>query len=126
MKRALAWLVCSLVLGVLLGACGSGGAGDQDGEAVATGTPRSERADRQATIMQQQESRTAEQVSDQVAQGEAAGDVAAQSGDGEAQDLEMVAAGEIDFGHRKGLPFNRNVVGDPDAPVLIVEYSDFQ
>lgn len=31
-----------------------------------------------------------------------------------------------DGSHREGLPISRNVVGDPDAPVLIVEYSDFQ
>ena len=35
-------------------------------------------------------------------------------------------SGVIAFGHREGLPFARNVVGDPEAPVLIVEYSDFQ
>ena len=28
--------------------------------------------------------------------------------------------------HRRGLPISRNVIGDPQAPVLIVEYSDFQ
>ena len=28
-------------------------------------------------------------------------------------------------GHRAGLIANRNVVGDPDAPVLITDYSDF-
>ena len=34
--------------------------------------------------------------------------------------------GSIDFGHREGLPYLRNSVGDPEAPVVIVEYSDFQ
>ena len=31
----------------------------------------------------------------------------------------------IESGHRAGLPFTRNVVGDPDAPIVIIEYSDF-
>ena len=67
----------------LAAACGSDAPDD-------TGTVRSDRAARDASIMQHG------------------------------------AAGVIDFGHRQGLPFARNVVGEPDAPVLIVEYSDFQ
>ena len=39
-----------------------------------------------------------------------------------AERIEPRNAGE----HRIGLPTSRNVVGDPDAPVVIVEYSDFQ
>ena len=31
----------------------------------------------------------------------------------------------ITEGHRAGLIANRNIVGDPDAPVLITDYSDF-
>ena len=69
----------------LAAACGSDAPDD-------TGTVRSERAARDASITQQQ----------------------------------ATPAGVIDFGHRAGLPFTRNVVGDLDAPVLIVEYSDFQ
>jgi len=85
--------------GLLFSACGSGG--EPADEDVSTGTVRSERADREASIMQQ------EQGADQPAE------VGADSG-------------VIAFGHREGLPFARNVVGDPEAPVLIVEYSDFQ
>jgi len=33
-------------------------------------------------------------------------------------------AERINFGHREGLIVNRNVIGDPDAPVLIAEYGD--
>lgn len=33
-------------------------------------------------------------------------------------------AERISFGHREGLIVNRNVIGDPDAPVLIAEYGD--
>ena len=36
-----------------------------------------------------------------------------------ASDVERISGG-----HRDGLIVNRNVVGDPDAPVLIVEYGD--
>jgi len=85
--------------GLLFSACGSGG--EPADEDVSTGTVRSERTDREASIMQQ------EQGADQPA--EAGAD-----------------SGVIAFGHREGLPFARNVVGDPEAPVLIVEYSDFQ
>lgn len=89
MKSAL-WVVALIgAVGLLVSACGSGG------EPGSTETPRSERAQRQATIMQQ-EGREADQL------------------------------GVIDFGHREGLPFLRNSVGDPEAPVVIVEYSDFQ
>ena len=82
------WIL-PLMIGALLAACGSGGSPD-------TGTVRSERDARDASIMQQERLHLAP------------------------------AAGVIDFGHREGLPFTRNVLGDPDAPVLIVEYSDFQ
>ncbi|MXV80565.1 MAG: hypothetical protein F4X58_08410 [Chloroflexi bacterium] len=99
MKLALILATVIAGCGLLLSACGSGD-GDAD-EDVSTGTVRSERADREASIMQQ------EQGADQPA--EAGAD-----------------SGVIAFGHREGLPFARNVVGDPDAPVLIVEYSDFQ
>ena len=77
-------LIPLLIIAALLAACGSDTPDD-------TGTVRSDRAARDASIMQH-----------------------------------GAAAGVIDFGHRQGLPFTRNVVGDPDAPVLIVEYSDFQ
>ncbi len=96
MTRSLCLLAIAAVAAVLIAACGSGGA-------PSTGdTPRSERQYRQASIMQQQDA------------------AVAQSG------IEFDIPAEITFGHREGLPFTRNVVGDPDAPVLIVEYSDFQ
>ncbi len=85
------WIL-PLMIGALIAACGSGGAPDSS----ETGTVRSERDARDASIMQQE------------------------------RQIAASAAGVIDFGHREGLPFTRNVVGDPDAPVLIVEYSDFQ
>ncbi len=119
------------IAGVLLfislsSACGSGG--DAESQPSASETPSSERAYRQASIMQQQEGSVSEQ-----GDGEQQADPVAEHGDGDlgdgeggGEDLEVMASGEIDFGHRIGLPFSRNVVGDPDAPVLIVEYSDYQ
>lgn len=110
------WLaVLALGLGVVVAACGSGGGlADQDGQPVSTETPRSERAEREATIMEQQAQEVAGQQAEQA--------------DQEADEVVNVAAasGVIDYGHREGLPFTRNVVGDPDAAVVIVEYSDFQ
>ena len=117
------WLVVlALGMGMAVAACGSGGGPvDQDGQPVSTETPRSERAEREATIMEQQ----AQQVAGQTAQDEPVPDTPIESAAGEVED-EAAASGVIDFGHREGLPFARNVVGDPDAPVVIVEYSDFQ
>ncbi len=83
--------------GLLVSACGSGGDAGEQSDGSATGTQRSDRAERQASIAQQQDS-----------------------------ELAATKPGEIDFGHRRGLPFVRNVFGDPEAPVLITVYSDFQ
>ena len=96
------WLLLTLVgaLAMISVACGSGG------DLAPTGTQRSERDDRQTSISQQ---RSTPDEPHQLATANLTTD-----------------AGVIDFGHRQGLPFQRNVVGDPDAPVLIVEYSDFQ
>ena len=60
-------------------------------------TPTSTRADRAETVEQQAAQEQAEET--------------------------VAAVGE---NWRAGAPMARNVVGDPEAPVLIVEYSDFQ
>ena len=122
------WALVALAVGVglLVSACGSGGeSADQSDEPTATGTERSERADRQASIMQQQvqQSQTTAET-DNASETEQAEQVDVSSDD--APDQRATELGEIDFGHREGLPFIRNVVGDPEAPVVIVEYSDFQ
>ncbi len=113
------WLVVLAVgMGVVV-ACGSGGGPvDQQGEPVSTETPRSERAEREATIMQQQQAQQAQQDEAEVVQAEAPSAEEPIAG--------VTEVGEIDYGHREGLPYLRNSVGDPDAPVVIVEYSDFQ
>ena len=95
---------------VLATGCGSGG--NVEPSAADTDTPRSERAYRQASIMQQEAS---------VPQ-----PAAAPPERGSEEPEGVSESGTIDFGHRFGLPFARNVVGDPEAPVLIVEYSDYQ
>ena len=123
MRFALWLLACGLALGVLLSACGSGGRDAEGEQSVSTGTVRSERVERDASIIQEEAQR--EQTAAET------GRIPEQVGDGEPGGAEQVDAGVeqggvIDFGHREGLPFTRNVVGDPEAPVLIVEYSDFQ
>ena len=140
--RRSAWLVAlALVCGVLVSACGSGGdVANQSDQSTTTGTERSERAERQASIMQQQVQQDQRVQQDQQAQSTAETDSASEieqtdqteqaeqvdvSSD-DAPDQRATELGEIDFGHREGLPFIRNVVGDPEAPVVIVEYSDFQ
>jgi hypothetical protein len=93
-------------IGMVFAACGSDGQPSEDD--AYTGTVRSEREAREASVMKQQQS---EPIQDQSqVQAEANNE----------------SAGLIDFGHREGLPFFRNSVGDPEAPVVIVEYSDFQ
>lgn len=143
MKLSLFLAVLLIGAGLLFSSCGSGGAPEL--EDASTGTVRSERVEREASIMQQQQP---EQAAAQVGDGEqqedgpaqpaadppARGNGDARSGDsaeqadqvGDGEQQAAVSAGVIDFGHRQGLPFARNVVGDPNAPVVIVEYSDFQ
>ena len=99
------WLMAlaGLFAAMIAAACGSGGGGSP----AASGTPSAEREYRQASIMQQQ------------------ADAAREEQSGARGTYVITDSGQIDFGHRIGLEFSRNVLGDPDAPVLIVEYSDF-
>ena len=102
MKLALGAAALIVGMALVAAACGSGGQQADDDEY--TGTVRSNRQEREASVMQQQQ------------------DAGVDSGIGDG----VEATGVIDFGHREGLAFLRNSVGDPEAPVLIVEYSDFQ
>ena len=144
MSLILSLVTMLAVIGLLVSACGSGGeSADPDDQSQATETPRSERVERQATVMQQNQSTEAVTVQGQNAQDVEDADNQNRpqfgveddvSQDEESDDTESsaptteasVSASVIDFGHREGLPFARNVVGDPEAPVLIIEYSDFQ
>lgn len=105
------WLVGLLLLVVgalgLAAGCGSGGS---DAEPQPT-TARAERDERE-----QMEPVETEQGTGAVAE----------SDDGEGGEQEGAAARRVADERRAGLMVARNVVGDPDAPVVIVEYSDFQ
>ena len=146
--RGLLLLTLSVALGFLLVGCGSGGAPvESSDQSSGTETVRTERADRQSTVALQQQQTEQSQPTElsqptEPSQQEAATSTAqsqqstdsdsepdAQSAEVETEEVssdEVASNGVIDFGHREGLSFARNVVGDPDAPVLIVEYSDFQ
>ena len=147
MKPMLGLMALIAGLSLALSGCGSGGAPDgQEAPPLATETPRSERVERQATIMQQQATQGHEQQGPQQAEQQDSMQAqqttaeteqdATQDEGGEVAQVDVSAddaplagvheLGEIDFGHREGLPYLRNSVGDPDAPVVIVEYSDFQ
>ena len=100
-RRRAGWLglAAAALLALMLGAsCGSGGSVEPQPTPTST---RSERVEQQ----------TAQQ---QAARGQAA----------QEQVEETVAAAAENW--RAVAPMARNVVGDPEAPVLIVEYSDFQ
>ncbi len=93
--------VMTLLAGVVLTACGSQG-DDQQQSATsyeAGSTETTERPDRQSSVAAQQ---------------------------AEAEPDDEGAVVEVLRRHRAGLVAERNVVGDPDAPITIVEYSDFQ
>ena len=125
-------LLATLVLFACLAiACGSGDEADP-----VTGTPASERAERQATVEVQ-----AVQVNQQVQPAQQARQVQQeqqQTGDAteqtpqvqQAQDdgQETEAVDELPaeiVGVHKGLRSERNVLGEPDAPVEIRYFGDF-
>ena len=131
----------------LLAACGGG-----DGQSAtgATGTPAGERTERVEAVAETEAQQQGAQVvqaqqAAQVETGDAASAAQAQSEAAAEQEAAVDAEFEdeseqtISFDeqlaermaaalteHRRGLAVERNVLGDPDAPVLIVEYGDFQ
>ena len=139
-------LFCLVVaLTLIAAACGS------DEPPAPGGTEITERAERQATVVaaQQQAQQQAQQVeaeapAEQQAapeagaeaeapqqavqqQAEAPGDVEDDSTDTITLDetvIEVIVARLAE--HREGVAVERSAIGDPDAPVVIVEYGDFQ
>ena len=129
----------------LLAACGGGDEPD------ATGTQsgeRTERAEAVAEVEVQEQGEEVEQAQQaaQIEAGDEASSAAQAQSDAVAQEevpveaefedeseqtisfdeqlAERMAAALTE--HRRGLAVERNVLGDPEAPVLIVEYGDFQ
>ncbi len=137
-------LVAALTL--IAAACGS------DDPLAPGGTEITERAERQATVVatQQQAQQQAQQVeaeapaeqqaapeaaaeaeapqqAQQQAESEPPGDVEDDSTDTITLDetvIEAIVARLAE--HREGVAVERSAIGDPDAPVVIVEYGDFQ
>ena len=119
------------------------------------GTEITERAERQATVVAAQQQAQQQQVEaeapaeqqtapeqageaearqqaqqaqqQQQAQSEAPGDVEDDSTDTITLDETVIEAIVANLaGHRAGVAVERSAIGDPDAPVVIVEYGDFQ
>ncbi len=106
MRSLLAGLV--LVAAFVI-ACGSG-----DDSPPSTATQTSQRAEREATVSQQQ------------AQPQPAQSAAAEQPQPEVQDDARTDPLPTDaVGEHKGLRSQRNLLGEPDAPVLIEYYGDF-
>ncbi len=122
MSATRTWVLGLAVAGVLAAlsasACGSQGDGEQPEQPVsyqAGATETTERPDRQSTVAAGQP--------DQAEQAEQS-TIDSEQADAEPEDDGAVR--EVLRRHREGLQANRNVVGDPNAPITIVEYSDFQ
>ncbi len=112
-------LVLALLgVGLLAAACGS------DDGSQPTATETSAREARQPTVMEDQEAQSqalAEAEVEQVAAQEP--QVEAQQQSSEEQQTVELPADEV--GEHKGVRSQRNVLGEPDAPVLIEYYGDF-
>lgn len=111
-RAAIAVLAAVLAV-ALLSACGSPGDDGQSATSYEAGqTETTERPDRQSSIAAQEQDQ--------------AGQTTAESEPTEAEPDDDGAVVEVLRRHRTGLQADRNIVGDPDAPITIVEYSDFQ
>ena len=142
-RRGSQTCVLLAAVGLLAAACSGG---DAPG---ATGTPSGEREQRAATAQVEETVEQAQRAVAQAAQQEQVGEQAAQQAVQTEQAEEAVEAVEAQFedeseqtitfdeqaveravaalaAHREGLEASRNVLGHPAAPVLIVEYGDFQ
>ena len=145
---AIAWRVSQtfVLMGLVVAVTLIGAACGSDEPPAPGGTEITERADRQATVVaaqqqaQQQaqqaqqaapeaaaEAEAPQQAEQQQAESEAPGDVEDDSTDTITLDETVIEAIVARLaGHRAGLPVERSAIGDPDAPVVIVEYGDFQ
>ena len=145
---AIAWRVSQtfVLIGLVVAVTLIGAACGSDEPLAPGGTEITERADRQATVVaaqqqaQQQaqqaqqaapeaaaEAEAPQQAEQQQAESEAPGDVEDDSTDTITLDETVIEAIVARLaGHRAGLPVERSAIGDPDAPVVIVEYGDFQ
>ena len=114
-------------VGVLVGACGSGEGPE------ATGTAGSERVERAATVDEQAQAVSEEVAEQAVEESAAAAEVEAVEAaqvegsqvESEEGEDEVVALPVDVVGVHKGLRSERNMLGDPDAPVEILYYGDF-
>ena len=151
---AIAWRVSQtfVLMGLVVAVTLIGAACGSDEPLAPGGTEITERAERQATVVaaQQQAQQQAQQVegeapaeqqaapeqaaeaeasqqAQQQAESEAPGDVEDDSTDTITLDetvIEAIVARLAE--HREGVAVERSAIGDPDAPVVIVEYGDFQ
>ena len=151
---AIAWRVSQtfVLIGLVVAVTLIGAACGSDEPLAPGGTEITERADRQATVVaaqqqaQQQvatgrgapaeqqaapeaaaEAEAPQPAQQQQAESEAPGDVEDDSTDTITLDetvIEAIVARLAE--HREGVAVERSAIGDPDAPVVIVEYGDFQ
>ena len=133
-------LIALVGLALFSVACGSG---DSTPQPSATETETSQRADRQATVLEQQQQQEAaipvaddqaDQQADDQADDQAEAEQQAEQAAAEQQveapqetsdDQQVVALPEDVVGEHKGVRSERNVLGDPDASVEILYYGDF-
>ena len=128
MQRVLIVLIALVGLALFAVACGSG---DVEPQPASTETASSQRADRQATVLEQEQQQEAEvAVADDQAEPEqqVEQDLAEQQVEAPQEtsdDQQVVVLPEGVVGEHKGVRSERNVLGDPDAPVLIEHFGDF-
>lgn len=120
MRRLLLFLLVAVIgAGLLASACGSGD------DVQPSDTATSPRETRQATVMQDQQTTAqdgAESVDEQVTAQELQTQTEEQPQDQDQQAIELPVD---NVGEHKGVRSQRNVLGEPDAPVLLEYYGDF-
>ncbi len=104
-------LVALLAVGFLFVACGSEDAPQP------TETATTERAEREATVSQQQDQQAEAQ---EESASEAEVEVEEEESEAQVDELPVDAVGV-----HKGVRSQRNMLGEPDAPVLIEHFGDF-